>query len=494
MEKSDSWYPCNPLWAQLGDLYGALGNPAKMAQTVVAGDSRKSDLINSVLSFLSYFIRSGAIRKCQEYRCASQHDVQQATDLLEQPRGKRAPCSFSNRRPAGSSSAFNDRDTSIERPESRVSPTRSSGAVISNDINVPRYPQERSRISRSNSPFKRSGTVKSDLDALVTKSMAMADLMDLKSPVKRKPAESENCPDGKCESVRHDRTTDDDKETNITADKLKIIVDETEESRKNVAPKIACQPRYRSEDPRLRDLEIKLNARDVEESLTIGKPELRRRLDRVDDMSPLKTYRDEPRLLLDRAADEGYHEEFKESQVFFTVGGEDKSAKLASRPSRLGNNNCQCSYTFTRVPSTSAQLPEGVLRKIIQRNFPESSKGIQPPPGAASAMDASSIGFCLKCNGQGAARDYDGCKQEVLETPTNATEVLRTCGNSEGSREKAVGLSRSNSLEALMEASSVVELPMPQLVYRRGATSSRNEVLRIFTPKSWCFSRYRDMV
>ena len=115
---------------------------------------------------------------------------------------------------------------------------------------------------------------------------------------------------------------------------------------------------------------------------------------------------------------------------------------------------------FTRVPSTSAQLPEGVLRKIIQRNFPESSKSIQSP-----GVSPRSLRFCQRCNGEGyiPSQNYDNYKQ-VLETPTNATEVLRTCGNTVG--DGNVGLSRSNSLETLMEASSVVELPMPRLVSR----------------------------
>ncbi|XP_026828341.1 folliculin-interacting protein 1 isoform X2 [Ooceraea biroi] len=447
IEKLGSWYSCNPLWAQLGDLYGALGNPLKVVHTVVTGDSRKSDLINSVLSFLSYFIRSGAIRKCREYRCLSQQDVQQATNLLEQARSKR-PYLFSNRRPA---CTLNDRDTLIQRsrvPPSRK-PIRSSGDPAINDVNAPRYSEERPRISRSISPFKRSDTVKSDLDAFMTKSTEA--LADLKFPVKEFPL-SENRVSEKYESVQDARLAK-DKQESFTRSRVKIIVGEIE-SRKSITPK-APKPRDHSEDP-LQNLEKKLDAHGIEESLATGKSEHRRL--RSDPIDPLKTLNyNKSQLPFD--ADHGFLDEFKESQVFFTLGGEDKSTKLPSRP-RLGNN-CQCSYIFTRVPSTSAQLPEGVLRKIIQRNFPESSKGIQPPPGAASATDGRSIGFCLKCNGQGyaASQDYDGSKQ-VLETPTNATEVLRTCGNSEGGRN--VELTRSNSLEALMEASSVVELPMPQ--------------------------------
>ncbi|XP_011866215.1 PREDICTED: folliculin-interacting protein 2 isoform X3 [Vollenhovia emeryi] len=456
IEKLGSWYSCNPLWAQLCDLYGALGNPVKVAHTVIAGDPRKSELINSVLSFLSYFIRSGMVRKRQEYRCTSQQDVQMATNMLEQARSKR-PYLFVNRRPT---CAFNDRDTSTRRRESCVLPSRkstqSAETGTTGDVNVkciPRYPAERPRVSRSVSPLKRSGTMKSGLDALMTKSTEAP--VDLKFPAKEFPSR-ENDESDKYELMQEDRAKDSEKTFKVSSE-VKIIVSEIG-SQEDITSK-GCQPQDFSQFS-LRGFEKKLDARDAEESLATGKTELHHRLS--NNVDPLKMFYSRPELPLD--ANGGFVDEFKESQVFFTLGGEDKPAKLPLRP-RLGNN-CQCSYTFTRLPSTSAQLPEGVLRKIIQRNFPESSKSIQPPPGAASSMGARSIGFCLKCNGQGyaASQDYDSSKQ-VLETPTNATEVLRTCGSSEGGR--TMRLSRSNSLEALMEANSVVELPMPQSVSRK---------------------------
>lgn len=449
IEKLGSWYSCNPLWAQLGDLYGALGNPVKVAHTVIAGDLRKSELINSVLSFLSYFIRSGTIRKCQEYRCTSQQDVQMATSMLEQARSKH-PYLFVNRR---SSCAFNDRDTSIRRCDSRVLSSRKSTQspeTGTGDVNAqcnPRYPAERPRISRSVSPLKRSGTMKSDLDTLMTKSTEAP--VDLKFPIKEFSLR-ENYKSEKYELLQEDRLKDSEKNCKMSSE-VKIIVSEVG-SQEDITSK-GHQPQDFPTFP-LRGLEKKLDAHNTEESLATGKTELHHQLN--NNVDPLKMFYSRPELPLN--VNGGFVDEFKESQVFFTLG-EDKPAKLPLRP-RLGNS-CQCSYTFTRLPSTSAQLPEGVLRKIIQRNFPESSKSIQPPPGAASSMGARSIGFCLKCNGQGyaASQDYDSSKQ-VLETPTNATEVLRTCGSSEGGR--TLKLSRSNSLEALMEANSVVELPMPQ--------------------------------
>lgn len=391
------------------------------------------------------------IQKSWEYRCSLQQDVQIATNLLEQACIKR-PHLVANRRP---SCAFNDRDAAIRRCESRVLPSRKptrSSDTGTNDVNTLRddivqYPVERPKISRSVSPLKRSGTMKSSLDTLMTKSTESS--VDFKLPAKEfSPRENDK-------TVKYEQNAQSvkDNEKTYISSKVKIIVSEIE-SQEDITSKREYQPQNYPEYPLL-SFEKKLNALESEENLAAGKVELQHPFD--DNVDPLKIFYNRPELPLN--ADREFVNEFKESQVFFTLGAEEKSVKLPSKP-RFGNT-CQCSYTFTKgVPSTSAQLPEGVLRKIIQRNFPESSKSIQPPPGTTSDMSARPTGFCLKCNGRGyaASQDYDGNKQ-VLETPTNATEVLRT-GSSEGGR--SIRLSRSNSLEALMEANSVVELPMPQ--------------------------------
>ncbi|KAL8567596.1 hypothetical protein ACOMHN_054409 [Nucella lapillus] len=54
-------HPYNPLWAQLGDLYGAIGRPLRVARTVVVG--RKADLVQRVLYVLSYFIRCSDVHE-----------------------------------------------------------------------------------------------------------------------------------------------------------------------------------------------------------------------------------------------------------------------------------------------------------------------------------------------------------------------------------------------------------------------------------------------
>ncbi|KAK7113591.1 folliculin-interacting protein 1-like isoform X2 [Littorina saxatilis] len=62
-------HPYNPLWAQLGDLYGAIGNPLRVARTVVVG--RKAELVNKFLHVLSYFIRCSDVHEAPYSNCLS---------------------------------------------------------------------------------------------------------------------------------------------------------------------------------------------------------------------------------------------------------------------------------------------------------------------------------------------------------------------------------------------------------------------------------------
>ncbi|CAL8365557.1 unnamed protein product [Lota lota] len=48
-------HPYNPLWAQLGDLYGAIGSPVRLSRTVVVG--RRQETVQRLLYVLTYFIR-----------------------------------------------------------------------------------------------------------------------------------------------------------------------------------------------------------------------------------------------------------------------------------------------------------------------------------------------------------------------------------------------------------------------------------------------------
>lgn len=61
MSEISKYHPYNALWAQLGDLYGAIGNPPKISKTIVCGNHRLT--MNKVLNVLTYFVRCGEIRR-----------------------------------------------------------------------------------------------------------------------------------------------------------------------------------------------------------------------------------------------------------------------------------------------------------------------------------------------------------------------------------------------------------------------------------------------
>ncbi|XP_004708797.1 folliculin-interacting protein 2 isoform X4 [Echinops telfairi] len=56
-------HPYNPLWAQLGDLYGALGSPVRLTRTVVVG--KQKDLVQRILYVLTYFLRCSELQENQ---------------------------------------------------------------------------------------------------------------------------------------------------------------------------------------------------------------------------------------------------------------------------------------------------------------------------------------------------------------------------------------------------------------------------------------------
>ncbi|XP_047343088.1 folliculin-interacting protein 2 isoform X2 [Vespa velutina] len=458
MENLDRWYPCNPLWAQLGDLYGAVGNPVKVTHTLVVGDSRKADLINSVLYFLSYFIRSGIVQKQREYRCAIQEDIREATNLLEQMQIKR-PYLFDYTKPRNIS---NDQNHAVTIRRESLVPIRkemqtetqvrindcATGSDVSEEHTRTECIRERSRSGEmSRRTLKRSTTMKVALDRYMLK----AD-----EPIVNSTSRS------MISIIQDDKDDNEEKpismnvNKNSTQSKVKIVVseigsEEVEEPKGNVQ----CQAQFQ-----MQNVEKKMEEDEADKTLVSSKrvsleQECKSKVDYVNKSH--STSQSDLRTLNDTS----FSEENKHQQVYFMLGCEEKPSKYLSRP-RLGYN-CQCSYMFTTVPSTSAQLPEGVLRKIIQRNFPESSKSMQASPGAMSNMESNleskPTRICPRCQNQSYAssQTYKGMK-ELLETPTNATEVLRTCVNAD----RTVGMSRSNSLEALMEANSVIELPMPR--------------------------------
>ncbi|KAJ8399274.1 hypothetical protein AAFF_G00413120 [Aldrovandia affinis] len=72
-------HPYNPLWAQLGDLYGTLGSPVRLARTVVVGKRR--ELVQRVLYVLTYFIRCSDLQE-NEQRPAEQPPGEGPASLL----------------------------------------------------------------------------------------------------------------------------------------------------------------------------------------------------------------------------------------------------------------------------------------------------------------------------------------------------------------------------------------------------------------------------
>ncbi|XP_042193840.1 folliculin-interacting protein 2 [Callorhinchus milii] len=54
-------HPYNPLWAQLGDVYGAIGSPVRLSRTVVVG--KRKELVQRLLYVLTYFIRCSDLQE-----------------------------------------------------------------------------------------------------------------------------------------------------------------------------------------------------------------------------------------------------------------------------------------------------------------------------------------------------------------------------------------------------------------------------------------------
>lgn len=55
-------HPYNPLWAQIGELYGAIGTPPRISRTFVCS-KKNATTVNRILCVLSYFIRCGEVKR-----------------------------------------------------------------------------------------------------------------------------------------------------------------------------------------------------------------------------------------------------------------------------------------------------------------------------------------------------------------------------------------------------------------------------------------------
>lgn len=68
------YHPYNVLWAQLGDLYGSVGQPIRLAKTIVCG--AQTITINKVLRIITYFVRCGEIQRVRSKKTLNKHDIE----------------------------------------------------------------------------------------------------------------------------------------------------------------------------------------------------------------------------------------------------------------------------------------------------------------------------------------------------------------------------------------------------------------------------------
>lgn len=78
MSEVSKFHPYNALWAQLGDLYGAIGSPPKLSKTIVCGTETQT--VDKVLNVLTYFIRCGEIQRVNK---AEMFDKNVIDDILD---------------------------------------------------------------------------------------------------------------------------------------------------------------------------------------------------------------------------------------------------------------------------------------------------------------------------------------------------------------------------------------------------------------------------
>uniref|UniRef100_A0A4W4HCD5 Folliculin interacting protein 2 n=1 Tax=Electrophorus electricus TaxID=8005 RepID=A0A4W4HCD5_ELEEL len=135
-------HPYNALWAQLGDLYGALGSPVRVCRTVVVG--RRRELVQRVLYVMSYFIR-----------CS---DLQENTQPQGQMDSPANPC------PAQPSNPIPCPERTSEKPlttpgsgavKPDIGPERTNEKMLRPDLDsaVPFMQSERATVTADTTPF-----------------------------------------------------------------------------------------------------------------------------------------------------------------------------------------------------------------------------------------------------------------------------------------------------------------------------------------------------
>lgn len=82
MSEISKFHPYNVLWAQLGDLYGSIGNPSRLAKTIVCGAHTVT--ISKVLSVLTYFVRCGEIQRVKSTKEIDKTEIEEMISSKEQ--------------------------------------------------------------------------------------------------------------------------------------------------------------------------------------------------------------------------------------------------------------------------------------------------------------------------------------------------------------------------------------------------------------------------
>ncbi|XP_068991663.1 folliculin-interacting protein 2 isoform X2 [Neodiprion pinetum] len=388
----------------------------------------------------------GNIERRRERRCSPQRELQEAVVLLKKLEAKGSlSCkakrdSTTNDTSAGTESVFSSRQmnaaSSLQRKTSkrRVDFSADNSASTNACHNLCLNQNLEGKALK----LKRSETMIQNLDALTTDSVKTYN----NYYVKYKSFDDDECQ--KLSAFPHSREKDQN------SNSVKIVVSES--------PLLERDKRreYLQRSTQLQELESKMSNRDLEAAYVDTKLESLKRYE-GNDFDASKLCSDDTDGIESSLTSINQGNFGKEENVRFVLGGEEKSVE-----SKVGlQQKCYCQCAFSRVPSTSAQLPEDVLRKIIQRNFPESSKSIKNT--SSTSTKERSMGHCLNCFGASFApsHTYEG-NNLLLETPTNATEVLRTCNSASSVDNRGAKINRRNSLEYLMEANGVVELPMPR--------------------------------
>lgn len=87
-------YPYNALWAQLGDLFGAITSPVKLSKTIICGSEVNGKTIEKLLNVLTYFIRCSEIRRNCHTKIFDKEEINKCVN--QQVNTRRATQSFSS--------------------------------------------------------------------------------------------------------------------------------------------------------------------------------------------------------------------------------------------------------------------------------------------------------------------------------------------------------------------------------------------------------------